>query len=73
MTRPAQSALLSDPAEIQRQFPVLSREGLHYLDSAATAQMPHCVIAALQRFGSTLARQCLWRCLQARHRGARRI
>jgi cysteine desulfurase / selenocysteine lyase len=54
MTRPAQTPLLSDPAEIRRQFPVLAREGLHYLDSAATAQMPHSVLAALQRFGSTL-------------------
>jgi cysteine desulfurase / selenocysteine lyase len=47
-------ALLSDPAAIRRQFPVLAREGLHYLDSAATAQMPEAVIAALQRFGSSL-------------------
>lgn len=47
-------AILSDPAAIRRQFPVLRREGLHYLDSAATAQMPEAVIAALERFGSTL-------------------
>jgi len=53
MTQPAQSALISDPAEIRRQFPLLAREGLHYLDSATTAQMPAPVIAALQRFGRT--------------------
>ncbi len=46
--------LLSDPSAIRRQFPVLAREGLHYLDSAATAQMPEAVIAALQRFGTSL-------------------
>ena len=47
-------ALLSDPAAIRRQFPVLARKGLHYLDSAATAQMPEAVIAALHHFGTTL-------------------
>jgi|GEM_PF-6681084 len=41
------TALLSDPAVIRRQFPLLAREGLHYLDSAATAQMPEVVISAL--------------------------
>ena len=46
--------LLSDPEAIRRQFPLLAREGLCYLDSAATAQMPEAVITALQRFGSTL-------------------
>jgi len=54
VNRPGQLTLLSDPAKIRRQFPVLAREGLYYLDSAATAQMPQSVIAALQRFGSTL-------------------
>ncbi len=54
MNRLQQPALLSDPAAIRRQFPVLAREGFHYLDSAATAQMPEAVIAALQRFGTTL-------------------
>jgi selenocysteine lyase/cysteine desulfurase len=44
----------SDPAEIKQQFPVLAREGLHYLDSAATAQMPVAVIDALHRFGTTM-------------------
>jgi cysteine desulfurase / selenocysteine lyase len=54
MTAPSRAALLSDPAAIRRQFPLLARPGLHYLDSAATAQMPEAVIAALRNFGMTL-------------------
>jgi len=54
MIPPSPGPLLSDPQAIRRQFPVLAREGLHYLDSAATAQMPEAVIAAVQRFGTTL-------------------
>ena len=50
----APASLVSDPAVIRRQFPVLARDGLHYLDSAATAQMPDAVIDALHRFGTTL-------------------
>ena len=46
--------LLSDPAAIRRQFPVLARPGLTYLDSAATAQMPEIVIDALRYFGTHL-------------------
>lgn len=46
--------LLSDPAAIRRQFPVLARPGLTYLDSAATAQMPETVIDALRHFGTSL-------------------
>ena len=46
--------LLSDPAAVRREFPLLAREGLHYLDSAATAQMPQAVIDALHRFGTSL-------------------
>jgi cysteine desulfurase / selenocysteine lyase len=46
---------MTDPAAIRRQFPLLlARPGLHYLDSAATAQMPEAVIAALHDFGTTL-------------------
>jgi cysteine desulfurase / selenocysteine lyase len=45
---------LSDVAAIRRQFPLLAREGFHYLDSAATAQMPDAVIEALHRFGTGL-------------------
>ena len=54
MSLRSHTALLSDPAAIRRQFPLLAREGLHYLDSAATAQMPEAVIAALQKFGTSL-------------------
>ncbi|HUZ75393.1 MAG TPA: cysteine desulfurase [Stellaceae bacterium] len=46
--------LIADPATIRQQFPVLARAGLHYLDSAATAQMPGSVIDALHRFGTTM-------------------
>ena len=48
------TALLSDPAAIRRQFPLLARVDLRYLDSAATAQMPEPVIAALQGFSVNL-------------------
>ena len=54
MSPRSHTALLSDPAAIRRQFPLLAREGLHYLDSAATAQMPEAVITALQKFGTSL-------------------
>lgn len=46
--------LLRDPEAIRKQFPLLARAGLHYLDSAATAQMPESVIDALHQFGTTL-------------------
>lgn len=39
-----------DAAAIKREFPGLSAAGLHYLDSAATAQMPQPVLDALRRF-----------------------
>jgi hypothetical protein len=39
-----------DPALIKRQFPGLRATSLHYLDSAATAQMPRVVLDALRRF-----------------------
>jgi cysteine desulfurase/selenocysteine lyase len=32
------------------QFPVLEREGLVYLDSAATSQTPRCVVEAMDRY-----------------------
>ena len=48
------SQLLSDPWAIRRQFPLLAGAELHYLDSAATAQMPESVVDALHRFGTTL-------------------
>ena len=39
-----------DAAAIKRKFPGLADPRLHYLDSAATAQMPELVLEALRRF-----------------------
>ena len=39
-----------DPAALKREFPGLADDGLHYLDNAATAQMPEDVLHALRRF-----------------------
>ena len=39
-----------DAALIKREFPGLNNPGLHYLDSAATAQMPQPVFDALHHF-----------------------
>jgi cysteine desulfurase / selenocysteine lyase len=39
-----------DAAAIKREFPGLAAPGLHYLDNAATAQMPEAVLDALRRF-----------------------
>lgn len=39
-----------DPFALKREFPGLAAPGLHYLDNAATAQMPQAVIDALVRF-----------------------
>ena len=39
-----------DAAAIKRQFPGLADPRLHYLDNAATAQMPEVVLGALRRF-----------------------
>jgi cysteine desulfurase / selenocysteine lyase len=39
-----------DAAAVKRQFPGLADRQLHYLDSAATAQMPEAVLDALRRF-----------------------
>ncbi|WP_428620891.1 aminotransferase class V-fold PLP-dependent enzyme [Reyranella sp.] len=39
-----------DPAALKREFPGLADSGLHYLDNAATAQMPETVLQALYRF-----------------------
>jgi len=54
MNTPPVPQLLSDPHAIRREFPLLVREELHYLDSAATAQMPQSVLDALQHFGTSL-------------------
>jgi cysteine desulfurase / selenocysteine lyase len=39
-----------DAATLKREFPSLADPHLHYLDSAATAQMPTVVLEALRRF-----------------------
>ena len=39
-----------DAAAIKREFPSLSDTCLHYLDNAATAQMPEAVLGALRQF-----------------------
>ncbi len=39
-----------DAVALKRDFPGLATPGLHYLDSAATAQMPDVVLDALRRF-----------------------
>jgi cysteine desulfurase/selenocysteine lyase len=39
-----------DPAALKREFPGLAAPGLHYLDNAATAQVPEAVLSALYRF-----------------------
>ena len=39
-----------DPAALKREFPGLAAPGLHYLDNAATAQMPEAVLDALRQF-----------------------
>jgi cysteine desulfurase/selenocysteine lyase len=39
-----------DATVLKREFPGLAAPNLHYLDSAATAQMPEVVLDALRRF-----------------------
>jgi len=39
-----------DAAAIRREFPSLADPRLHYLDNAATAQMPEVVLGAMRRF-----------------------
>jgi cysteine desulfurase / selenocysteine lyase len=39
-----------DPVALKREFPGLADPRLHYLDNAATAQMPEVVLDALRRF-----------------------
>jgi cysteine desulfurase/selenocysteine lyase len=39
-----------DAATLKREFPGLADPGLHYLDNAATAQMPETVLSALRNF-----------------------
>ena len=58
-----------DAAALKREFPGLAVPGLHYLDSAATAQMPQVVLDALRRF-EIEARANVHEGLHARARGA---
>ena len=37
---------------VRRQFPLLEKTGIHYLDSAATSQMPDVVLEALRKFNT---------------------
>ncbi len=48
--KPSQSKPSFDAAGLKREFPGLADPALHYLDSAATAQMPEAVLGALRRF-----------------------
>ncbi len=41
---------MSLTAPTSSEFPVLAREGLVYLDSAATSQTPRCVVEAMDRY-----------------------
>ena len=58
-----------DAAAFKREFPGLASRGLHYLDSAATAQMPVVVLDALRRF-EVEARANVHEGLHARARAA---
>jgi len=50
MIVPAAQERPFDASAFKREFPGLADPGLHYLDSAATAQMPRVVLDALYRF-----------------------
>lgn len=58
-----------DPVALKRQFPGLEDARLHYLDNAATAQMPEVVLDALRRF-EVEARANVHEGLHARARAA---
>jgi cysteine desulfurase / selenocysteine lyase len=58
-----------DAAALKRQFPGLAEKRLHYLDNAATAQMPKVVLNALYRF-EVEARANVHEGLHARARAA---
>ena len=47
---PEKAARTFDAGVLKREFPGLTAPGLHYLDNAATAQMPEAVFDALRRF-----------------------
>ena len=48
--KPRRSGQGFDAVAIKRQFPGVADPRLHYLDNAATAQMPEVVLGALRRF-----------------------
>ncbi len=50
VTAPPLRSPAFDPAHLKRQFPGLAAPDLHYLDNAATAQMPEDVLQAMRRF-----------------------
>ena len=58
-----------EPAAIKREFPGLRAPGLHYLDNAATTQMPRFVLDALRHF-EIRARANVHEGLHARARAA---
>lgn len=47
---PEKAARTLNPGALKREFPGLTAPGLHYLDNAATAQMPEAVFDALRHF-----------------------
>jgi cysteine desulfurase/selenocysteine lyase len=48
--KPTARSGVSDVADIRNQFPIFTKRKLHYLDSAATAQMPKVVADAIEAF-----------------------
>ena len=58
-----------DAAELKREFPGLADDRLHYLDNAATAQMPRAALDILHRF-EVEARANVHESLHARARAA---
>ena len=58
-----------DAAALKKQFPGLAEPQLHYLDNAATAQMPEAVLSVLRRF-EVEARANVHEGLHARARAA---
>ena len=62
-----------DAAALKREFPGLADPRLHYLDNAATAQMPEVVLDALRRFEVEAAPMCTKVCIGVRVPPPRRI
>ena len=65
----AHSKQVFDPSVLKQEFPGLADQRLHYLDNAATAQMPEIVLSALRRF-EVEARANVHEGLHARARAA---